>query len=160
MQRLDSVNGREDLAMVDGVSRIWRMYLLGSKCFSAVSYRATLVHLLKQTRYKLTDKQAHWVEKLIPCARIMRIHYRKGILNESDPVSRRPDFHPFDDDKLYNTQESLWWDGKVLDVINNDNEPALVALSMEELNVVIDFLTQLKDAYFSCNYFSDEDSLR
>jgi hypothetical protein len=90
----------------------------------------------------------------------MCILYKKGILKEADPEPRRPDFLPIDDDKLYNTQESLWWDGKVLDVLNNDNEPALSALSMEELNVDVDFLTQLKEAYSSCNYFSDGNSLR
>jgi hypothetical protein len=56
---------------------------------------------------KLTDRQTHWVEKLMPYANIMRILYTKGILNEADPVSRRPHFHPIDDDKLYKTQESL-----------------------------------------------------
>jgi len=93
---------------------------------------------------KLTDRQTHWVEKLMPYANIMRILYRKGSLNEADPVSRRPDFHPIDDEKLYNTQESLWWDGKVLDVMRSDNEPALLALSTEELNVNVDFFTRLK----------------
>ena len=57
----------------------------------------------------------------MPYAKIMRIPYRKGILNEVDPESRRPDFFPIDDDKFYNTQECLWWDRKVLDVMNNDN---------------------------------------
>jgi len=93
-------------------------------------------------------------------ANIVSVLYMKGILNEVAPVSRRPDFLPIDDDKLYNTQECLWWDGKVLDVLNNNNEPALLALSMEELNVDVDFLAQLKEAYTSCNYFSDENNLR
>ncbi len=61
----------------------------------------------------------------------MRILYMKGSLNEAAPVSRRPDFHLIDDEKLYNTQECLWWDGKVLDVMRSDNEPALLALSTE-----------------------------
>jgi hypothetical protein len=136
------------------------MYLLGSKCFSIVTNHATLVHLLKQSSDKLTDRQTHWVEKLMPNANIMRILYKKGILNEADPVSRCPGFLPIDDDKLYNTQECLWWNGKVLDVLNNDNEPTLLALSTEILNVDVDFLHQLKEAYTSCNYFLDENSLR
>ena len=77
----------------------------------------------------MTDRQTHWVEKLIHYASIMRIIYKKGILDEAEPVSRRPDFLPIDVDTLYDTQEILWWDGKVLDVIYNDNEPALLALS-------------------------------
>jgi len=48
-------------------------------------------------------------------ANIMRILYRKEILNEADSVSRRPNILPVDNDKLYNIQEILWWDGKLLD---------------------------------------------
>jgi hypothetical protein len=84
----------------------------------------------------------------------------KGILNEAEPVYRRPHFLPIDDNKLYNTQESLWWNGKVLDVIHNGNEPALLALSIEEFNVDVNFLTQLKEAYSLCSYFSEVNSLR
>jgi hypothetical protein len=54
----------------------------------------------------------------------------------------------------------LWWDGKVLDVLNNDNEPALLALSTEILNVDVGFLAQMKEAYTSCYYFLDENSFR
>ena len=90
---------------MEAVSRVWRMYFLGCKCFSAVPNHATLVHLLKQSSDKLIDKQTHWVDKLMPYANLMRILYMKGILNEADPVSRRPDFLPFDD--LYMQDESL-----------------------------------------------------
>ncbi len=76
------------------------MYLISSKCFSVVTEPATLVHLLKQSSDKLADRRTHWVEKLMPYANIMRIIHRKGILNEADPVSRRPYFLPIDDDKL------------------------------------------------------------
>ena len=48
----------------------------------------------------------------------------------------------------------------MLAVLNNDNEPALLALSTEILNVDVDILAQLKEAYTSCNYFSDDNSLR
>ena len=77
----------------------------------------------------------------MPYANIMRILYMKGFLNEDDPVFRRPNFLLIDDDKLCITQEGLWWDGGVFDVINNDYEPALLALSSEELNVDVDFFT-------------------
>ncbi len=43
------------------------------------------------------------------------------------------------------------------DIIYNGNDSALPALStLESLNVDDDFLSQLKDAYSSCNFFSDE----
>ena len=81
------------------------MYLLGSKCFSVVIDHATLVHLLKQSSDKLTDRQTHWVEKLMSFANLMRIFYNKGILNEDGPVSRRPDFLPVNN--LRGPDESL-----------------------------------------------------
>ena len=56
---------------------------------------ATLTHLVKQTSDKLSDRQVHWVERLMPFAQCMSIIYRKGSINEADDVSRRPDFfHP------------------------------------------------------------------
>ena len=125
-----------------------------------VTDHATLAHLLKQPSDKLTDRPTHWVKKLMPCAHVMRILQKKEILIEADQVSRRPYFLHVDDDKLYNTQESLWWDGQVLDVLYNGNEPALLALTTEDLNVIAYFLTQLKEAYSSCNFFSEENSSR
>jgi hypothetical protein len=52
-----------------------------------ITTHATLVHLLKQSSDKLTDRQTHWVERLLPYANLMRILYTKGNLNEADPVS-------------------------------------------------------------------------
>ncbi len=75
------------MAIVEAVSRVWRLYLLGCKCFSVITDHETLVHLLKQSSDKLTDWQSHWVEKLMPYANEMRILYMKRILNETDPVS-------------------------------------------------------------------------
>ena len=102
------------------------MYLLGCKCFSMITNHATLVHLLKQPSDKLTDRQSHCVEKLMPYANEMRILYMKGILNETDPVSRRPDFLQID---LYIPEDSLWWDGNVPNIIYNGSDPALLALT-------------------------------
>ena len=83
------------------------------------------------------------MEKLTPYANLMRILYRKGILNEADPVSRRPDFLPIDN--LYKPDESLWWDGNVPGIDTNGDGPALLALSTSEaLNVDDDFLSSLK----------------
>ena len=62
----------------------------------------------------------------MPYANLMRILYRKGILNEADPVSRRHDFLPIDN--LYMPDESLWWDGKVSGIDTNGNGLALLAL--------------------------------
>jgi hypothetical protein len=73
----------------------------------------------------------------------------KGILNETSPVSRRPDFLQID---MYKLEDSPWWDGNVPDIIYNGNDPTLLALAtFQSLNVDDDFLYQLKGAYSSCN---------
>jgi hypothetical protein len=56
-------------------------------------------------REKLVDKQTHWVKKLMPSANLMRILYKKELLNEYGPVSRLHDFLPVD--KLYMRGEIL-----------------------------------------------------
>jgi hypothetical protein len=146
---------KEALAIVDVVSRVWRVYLLGCKCFSVVTDHVTLVDLLiKQSSGKLTYWQSHWVEKLMPYANAMRILYKRRRLNEADPVSRRPNLLQID---LYKPENSLWWGGNVPDIIYNGNDPALLALTtFQSLNVDDDFLSQLKGALSSCNYFPDQ----
>ena len=94
---------KEALAIVEAVSRVWRVYLLGCKRFSVITDHASLVHLLKQSSNKLTDRQSHWMEKLIPYANEMRILYKKRNLNEADTVSRRPDFLQLD---LYKPEDT------------------------------------------------------
>ena len=43
------------------------------------------------------------------------------------------------------------------EIIYNGNDPALLVLStFELLNIDDDFLSQLKGAYSSCKYFSDD----
>jgi hypothetical protein len=62
----------------------------------------------------------------MPYPNLMRILYRKAILNEVGLMSRRPGFLHIDN--LYMSDESLWWDGKVPDIGTNGNGPALLAL--------------------------------
>ena len=57
-----SAYDREALAVVEAVSRVWRVYLLGCKRFSTVIDHATLTHFVKQPSDKLNDRQVHWVE--------------------------------------------------------------------------------------------------
>ena len=54
-----SAYGREALSVVEDVSRVLKVYLLGCKHFSVVSDHTTLTRLLKQTSDKLTDRQVH-----------------------------------------------------------------------------------------------------
>jgi len=89
----------------------------------------------------------------------MRILYKKGILNEIDPVTRLPDFLPIDN--MFKPDESLWWDGKVSDIDTNGNGLALLALStLEVLNVDDDFMSNLKGTYSTCAYFSNDNNER
>ena len=97
-----SAYDREALIVVEVVSRVWKVYLLGCKHFSVFSDHVIVTHLLKQTSDKLMDRQVHWVERLKPFAHCMSIIYRKGSINEADVVSRRPDFfHPDTDVHLH-----------------------------------------------------------
>ena len=112
-----------------------------------VTYQATLVHLLKQSNDQLTSRQTHWAEKMTPYSVLMRILYKKRILNEATPMSRRPDFLSVDN--LYRPNESLMCDGNVPGIMYFRNIPALLALStLESLNVDDEFLTNLKGASF------------
>ncbi len=54
-----SAHVKEALALVETVSRIWRMYLLGCKYFFVGTDHATFVHLLKQFSEKLTNRQTN-----------------------------------------------------------------------------------------------------
>jgi hypothetical protein len=126
--------------------------------FSVVTDHATLTHLLKQPCDKRTDRQVHWVERLKPFAQNMSILYRKGYVNEADPLSRRPDFFHPDDVQLRMPAEmfALWWDGHVLGLCFQNNDNVLLVLSTYTVFVDDDYLTKLKSAYSSCPYFSNK----
>ena len=134
-----SAYDKEALAIVESVTRAWRVYLEGCQSFSVVTDHATLQHLLKQSSDKLTPRQSRYVERLMPFAGYMSILYRKGSANEADPVSRRPDFF------------SIWWDGEVPEV----NEAHFLALDANELSVDESFRQQLLEAYAATSYFSE-----
>jgi len=124
------------------------------------SNHATLTHLLKQPSDKLTNRQAHWVERLMPFARCMSSLYRKVSVNEAGAVSRRLDFFHPDDVHMHMPVEmfALWWDGNVRDMCYQCNDIALLVLSADIVSVDDDFLTKLKTTYSSCSYFSDENT--
>ena len=124
-----------------------------------VTDHTTLTHLLKQTSDKLTHRQVHWVERLMPFAHYMSFIYCKGSINEADVVSRRPDFfHPDTDvdQRMSVEMFALWWDEKVPDLCYQSNETSLLVLSADIVSVYDGFLTKLKVAYSSCSYFADE----
>jgi len=78
------------------VSITWIVYFIGCKCSSVVTDHASLVHLLKESSDKLTDMRIQWVIELMPYFNLMHILYSKGVLNETYPASKLPDFLPID----------------------------------------------------------------
>jgi hypothetical protein len=97
----------EALAVFEAVKH-WRCYLKGicSK-FLIVTYHDTLRHPLRQPNNKLNKWQARCLRDLQPFVGSMTLAYRKGALNEADPLSRRLDFVP-------QAAVPLFWDGEVL----------------------------------------------
>jgi hypothetical protein len=154
-----SAYDRGALAVVEAMSRVWRVYLLGYKHCPVFIDHAHLAHLLKQPRAKLTDRQVHWAERMMPFAHCMNILYRKGSVNEADVVSRRHNFFYPDIDVHLRMQVemfALWWDGKAPDMWYHSNDNALLLLSSDYVSVDDGFLTKLKTAYSSCSYFANE----
>jgi hypothetical protein len=54
----------------------------------------------------MNKRQARYLRDLQPFVGSMTLAYRKGALNEADPLSRRPDFVP-------HATFPLFWDGEV-----------------------------------------------
>ncbi len=157
-----SAYDREALAVVDAVSRIWKVYLLGCKYFSAVTYHETLTHLSKQGSDKITDHQVHRVERLMLFAQCTSILYRTRFVNAADIVSGRRNFSHPDDVHMRMLAEvlALLWEGNVRDMCYHNNDSALLLISADDISVNNDFLTKLNIAHSSCLYFYDEIKVR
>jgi hypothetical protein len=95
----------EALVVCEAVKH-WRCYLKGCLKFLVVIDHDTLRHLLRQANNKLNKRQARYLRDLQPFMGSMTLAYRKGALNEANPLSRRPDFVPL-------ATVPLFWDGEV-----------------------------------------------
>jgi hypothetical protein len=95
----------EALAGCEAVKH-WRCYLEGCSKFLVVRDHDTLRHLLKQPNRRLNKRQASYLRDLQTFVGSMTLAYRKGVLNEADPLSRRQDFVP-------QATVPSFWDGKV-----------------------------------------------
>jgi hypothetical protein len=82
----------------------------------------------------------------------------KENLNEVDPVSRGPNFLPIDN--MYMPYMRVFGGiQKVIDIDTHGNGLALLALStLEALNVDDDFLSNLKETFSTCAYFSNDNN--
>jgi hypothetical protein len=84
----------EALAVCKAVKH-WRCYLEGCSKFLVVTDHDTLRHLLMQRpTNRLNKRQARYLRDLLPFVSSMALAYRKGALNEANPLSRRPNFVP------------------------------------------------------------------
>jgi hypothetical protein len=95
----------EALAVCEAVKH-WMCYLEGCSKFLVVTDHDTLRHLLRQPNNMLNKQQARYLRDFQPFVGSMTLAYRKGALNEVDPLSRRPDFVP-------HATFPLFWDGEV-----------------------------------------------
>jgi hypothetical protein len=83
----------EALAVCEAV-KDWRCYLEGCSKFLVVKDHDTLRHLLMQPNNRLDKRQARYLRDSQPFVGSMTLAYRKGALNETDPLSLRPNFVP------------------------------------------------------------------
>ena len=83
-----SIHERELLAVVDAV-RHYRCYIDGCRKLTICTDHDSLRHFMKQP--DLHDRRARWAMELSPYTNVMDIVYRKGDINHTDALSRRPD---------------------------------------------------------------------
>jgi hypothetical protein len=95
----------EALAVCEAVKH-WRCYIEGCSKFLVATDHDTLRHLLRQLNNMLNKRQARYPWDLQPLVGSITLAYRRGALNEADPLSRRPDFVP-------QATIPLFWDGEV-----------------------------------------------
>ena len=133
-----------------------KICLIGCKCFSVVTDHATISHLLKQPIDKLTYRQVHCTEQVMPFAQCTSILWKNMFISLTKCLAALI-IHP-DDVHLRRPVEmfTLWWDGKVPDLCYQSNDTALLVLSTEIVSVDDDFLTNLTIKHSSCSWFVDE----
>jgi hypothetical protein len=95
-----------DALVVCEAIKYWRCYLEGFSKFLVVTNHDTLRHLLRQPNNRLNKRQARHLRDLQPFVGSMTLAYRKGALNEVDPLGRRQDFVP-------HATVPLFWEGEV-----------------------------------------------
>lgn len=123
----------------------WRVYVEGSAEQILVTDHDTLRHLLKEKPANLSKRQAGWVELIQPYANTLTLVYRKGSLNEADPISRRSDFCAM-------LLARSYWDGNVPvgkqgfpDVMGSD--VACCAIRRSDMVISDNLLNEIKQSY-------------
>jgi hypothetical protein len=57
-----------------------------------MTYNGTLRDLLRQSNKRLNKRLARYLRDMQPFVCMMTLAYRKGAMNEADPLNRRVDF--------------------------------------------------------------------
>jgi hypothetical protein len=145
----------EALAVCEEVKH-WRCYLEGCSKFLVVTDHDTLRHLLMQPNNMMNKRQARYRRDLQPFVGSMTLAYRKGALNEADPLSRRLDF-------VSQATVPLFWDGEVpsnrefrlkSQVLFQDAQ--LNLLTVNALQLSPEFADLIREGYSQDSFYGDE----
>jgi hypothetical protein len=145
----------EALAVCEDVKH-WRCYLEGCFKFLVVTNHDTLRHLLRQPNNRLNKRQARYLRDLQPFVGSMTPAYRKGALNEADPLSRRPNFVP-------QATFPLFWDGEVPSYRELRRKSQLLfedaqlnLLTVNALQLSPKFADLIREGYSQDSFYGDE----
>jgi hypothetical protein len=109
-----------------------------------------------QPNNKMNKRQARYLRDLQPFAGSMTLAYRKGALNEADPLSRRPHFVP-------HATCPLFWDGKVPSnrKLRRKSQPLfedaqLNLMTVNALQLSLEFIVPIPEGYSQDSFYGDE----
>jgi hypothetical protein len=109
-----------------------------------------------QPNNMLNKRQARYLRDLQPFAGSMTLAYRKGVVNEADPLSRRPDFVP-------HATVPLCWDGEVPSnrELRRKSQPLLEdaqlnLLTVNALQLSLEFADLIREGYSQDSFYGDE----
>jgi hypothetical protein len=136
--------------------KLWGCYLEGCSRFCVVTYHNTLRHLLMQPNNRLNKRQARYKRDLQRFMGSMTLAYRKGTMNEPDPLSRRQDLVP-------HTTVPLFWDGEVPSEADSRRkshplleDAQLNLLTVDALRLSHVFVDLIREGYSQDPFYGDE----
>jgi hypothetical protein len=149
-----SAHDLEALTVCEDVKH-WRCYLEGCSKFLVVTDHDTLRHLLWQPNNMQITRQARYLRDLQPFVGSITLAYRKGALNEPDPLSRRLDFVP-------HATLPLFWNGEVpsdrefrrkSQVLFEDAQ--LNLLTFNALHLSLEFADLISEGFSQDSFYGD-----
>jgi hypothetical protein len=134
----------------------WRCYLEGCSKFQVVTDHDTLRHLLRQPNNGQNKRQARYMRDLQPFLGSMTLAYRKGALNEANPLSRRLDFVPW-------ATVPLFWDGEVPSDLELRRKSHLLfedgqlnLMTVTALQLSLEFTDLNREGYSQDSFYEDK----